>query len=224
MLTIPNLAISQRIHRIGQRRSTTCDILFIEGSQEQEVLERRHGSKAQNAEDDDVIRGSIVVSAVSVGLPDPRYIDEVFLTCHLRSHQHPRFLQNIASLRSPFVVKLLDPMSTLEISSVSLSKHVLSDSEKVDLGVSSSMDQAIKQDSGRTGTMDKRQSTKRARFLDASPDKPDTPSSQHDTGSKEKTTPSPLATHLLDDDRQVWQDSDRPRKKAKATYASLDDA
>ncbi|KAJ9121638.1 hypothetical protein QFC22_002258 [Naganishia vaughanmartiniae] len=69
-----------RARRIGQQRPVICDILFIKGSPEQDILEQRHGSTLRDAADNHVIQNFIA---------------------------NPKFIEETASPRLPFVVPLV---------------------------------------------------------------------------------------------------------------------
>ncbi|KAJ9102438.1 hypothetical protein QFC21_002838 [Naganishia friedmannii] len=69
-----------RARRIGQQRPVICDTLFIKGSPEQDVLEQRHGSTLRDAADNHVIQNFIA---------------------------NPKFIEETAPPRSPFVVPLV---------------------------------------------------------------------------------------------------------------------
>ncbi|KAJ9107887.1 hypothetical protein QFC19_002630 [Naganishia cerealis] len=94
-----------RVYRIGQQRSTRCDILFIKGSQEQDILERRHGSKAGEAQDDDVIRNSIA---------------------------NPRFIEDTAPPRHPFIVPLVNTSNPGDMAYRPRSNALAEDPERQD--------------------------------------------------------------------------------------------
>jgi hypothetical protein len=138
--------------------------------------------------------------------------------------QHPRFLKNIAPPRRPFVVKLLDPSAPQDIPQVSPVKTDSRNAESESLAVIPAPGSASQPDPDAVDLAGRLPLMKRARFAEPDPEDSNTPFSPRESKDVEETPTLRLAPYPSFNDRKPSMDVDRPRKKAKVTFSSIEDA